>query len=140
MSHRTACLLTAALAASACGGERPPVADEAAIVDVEWRLLNLPDVVRAGPGELVPEPRPYTLRLRPDGRAAVRSDCNSCSGSYTLAGPTLTFGPLACTRAYCGEASLDPKYPQALETARSWELDGPLLLISTPAGPISFLR
>lgn len=74
----------------------------------EWRLMS---IQRFGNNPVVVEnPSRYTLRLDEDGRAAVRSDCNTCGSSYTLNGSSLKRDPLACTRVFCGDASLDSQY------------------------------
>jgi heat shock protein HslJ len=85
--------------------------------DVTWRLEAMEPT--GAPVIGVSNPDRYTLRLDANGRASVRSDCNSCSGTYTLDGVTLRFGPLACTRAFCGNDSLDTPFTTALGNARS---------------------
>ena len=73
---------------------------------VTWKLES---VERDGrPAVAVPDPDRYTLQLDPNGRLSVRADCNTCGGAYTLNDTSLTIGnALACTRAFCGTASLD---------------------------------
>ncbi len=78
-----------------------------------WQLVALEQ--EGSSPVVVPDPSRYTLRLEQDGRVAVRSDCNSCGGSYAIAGTSLTIAPLACTRVFCGEASLDSAFTRALE-------------------------
>ena len=70
----------------------------------------------------------------------MRSDCNSCGGGYTLAPGTLAVTPLACTRAYCGDTSLDPRYPQYLSGAQSWEAGDGRLVIVTADATLAFTR
>ena len=106
-------------------------------IGVEWRLES---IAASGTRLDVPADARYTLKLDLDGRISVRSDCNSCGGGYTLAPGTLAVTPLACTRAYCGDTSLDPRYPQFLSGARSWEtVDGRLVIVSDEA-TLSFTR
>jgi heat shock protein HslJ len=130
--------LAAAVLALASAGCHDQTADEAAIVGIEWRLDSIerprgPALAAAG--------RNYTLLLGTDGRASVRSDCNSCGGGYTLAGSSLAVTPLACTRVYCGEESLDPIYPAILQGARSWSLQGDRRLVVVAAdGNLLFVR
>jgi heat shock protein HslJ len=111
--------------------------DPATVTGVEWRLESLqrPDgaVFRVDLGR-------YTLRLEPDGSARVRSDCNSCGGSYTLSGSTLTVGALACTRAFCGEASLDQPYVKALQFARSVDGGSGRLVVRGSEGTLRYVR
>ena len=60
-------------------------------------------------------PDNYTLELMPDGKAAIKADCNNASSSYEIEGSNISFGPIASTRAYCGDESLDTQYLKDLE-------------------------
>jgi heat shock protein HslJ len=101
-----------------------------------WRLVSLD---RSGGTIAVASPDRYTVRFDAD-RLAVRSDCNSCGGSYAIAGTTLQVGPLACTRAYCGDASLDADFSQALGSATSISENGGTLLIQSPGVTLRFVE
>jgi heat shock protein HslJ len=84
----------------------------------------------------------YTADFTPDGRVSARADCNRCSSSYSAASPpsmTLEIGPLACTRAYCGEASLFDDYTAALDGATSFERSSSGLVIRHPGGSLRFV-
>ena len=48
-----------------------------------------------------------------DGRVSIKTDCNSGSGSYTVANGQLTFGPIASTKMYC-EGSQESEFFQLL--------------------------
>ena len=131
--------LLAALAAAACDGgpyQDPPASLETPI-GVEWRLAT---ITAANPRLVVPEAARYTVRFDIDGRVAVRSDCNSCAGGYTLAPSTLAVTPLACTRAYCGDTSLDPAYPQLLQGAQAWQMSDGRLVITGAEATLTFTR
>ena len=52
----------------------------------------------------------YTLLFQPGGMIAVQADCNRGSGSYLLNGGSLSFGPIAMTRAMCPPGSLDTEF------------------------------
>lgn len=70
------------------------------------------------------------------GRAVSGSTgCNAIQGSYVLAGPALTFGPLAATKKACSEAamSVEAAYLTALGRVTSWSVgdDGRLALDGT---------
>ena len=135
MVRPTAFLLMAAVAAVAC--EDGGIADETPFIGVEWRLAS---ITAASPRLVVPDAARYTVRFDADGRVAVRSDCNSCGGSYTLAPDSLAVTPLACTRVYCGDTSLDPTYPQLLEAAREWEVSGGRLILTGADATLTFTR
>jgi heat shock protein HslJ len=91
------------------------------ILDQTWHLVS---IERAGlPPLVVDDPSRYTLRLESE-RALVQSDCNSCNGTQALDESMLQVGPLACTRAFCGEDSLDPLFPQALDGTHRVSVSG----------------
>jgi heat shock protein HslJ len=81
-----------------------------------WQLVS---IQQSGSAAITAPASRYTLRFGDDGRVSVRSDCNSCGGSYTLAGSSMAIGPLACTRAFCGDASLDHTYSTALDGTKT---------------------
>jgi heat shock protein HslJ len=82
-------------------------------------------------------PSKYTLELGSDGRASVRADCNRGSGSYRLEGRSLTFGPMATTRAMCPPGSLSDRYLVQLAYVASWLMrDGRLHLATRADGSI----
>ena len=58
----------------------------------------------------VPDPSLYTLLLNPDGTYNIKADCNTGSGSYTLEGSSISFGPGPMTMAMCEPDSLDQTY------------------------------
>ena len=126
------CLLAGGLTSCDDGGFGP-----SRVTGVEWRLESLqrPDgaVLQVDPGR-------YTLSLDTDGRLGVRSDCNSCFGSYALSGSSLTVAALGCTRAYCGDDSLDQPYVRALQSARSVNGDDSRLVVSGTEGTLRFVR
>ena len=80
-------------------------------LDVTWLWTELHDA--DGP-MLIPDPENYTLTFRADGTVSVKADCNQGTGTYTLDGNKLTFGPLAMTLAACGPESLSDKFFETL--------------------------
>jgi heat shock protein HslJ len=122
---RTMSVVIAALAVSA-GCEDNPTAPSNVIAR-NWQLVSFQT---EGSGLVtVQDPSRYTLRLEEDGRASVKSDCNSCAGRYTLAGSTLELGPVACTKVACGDDSLDQTYARALEGRKTVEIDDSQLTV-----------
>ena len=126
------CLVAVGLA-----GCRDADFDPAHVTEVEWRLESLQ---RPDGSILQPGPRRYTLRLEADGSVRVRSDCNSCFGGYSLSDVNLTVGALGCTRAYCGDDSLDQPFVRALQAARSVDGDESRLVVSGSEGTLRFTR
>ncbi len=54
----------------------------------------------------------YTLLFDPGGMVSVRADCNRGSGTYTLNGNALSFGPIALTRMMCAPGYARRRIPQ----------------------------
>ena len=75
-----------------------------------WRETVMSDEKRLKPDA----PERYTLLFQPGGAVAVRADCNRGSGRYELTGGTLTFGPMALTRAMCPPGSMDGEFMKQL--------------------------
>ncbi len=61
-----------------------------------------------------PDPEKFTVTFLPDGKVEVLADCNRCNGAYTLDGGKITIEIALCTRAFCGEDSLDGKFLEDL--------------------------
>jgi heat shock protein HslJ len=102
-----------------------------------WVLQSLQ--IEGGPDGMVAEPGAYTADFTTDGLVSARADCNRCSASYSAAGTNLEIGALACTRAYCGEASLFDDYVAALDDATSFERSSSSLVIRHPRGSLRFV-
>lgn len=122
---RTMFVIVAALAVSVACEDNPTGPSD--VVSRNWELVSFQtegsDVV------IVPDPSQYTLRLEEDGRAAVKSDCNSCGGPYALSDTALELGPMACTKVACGGDSLDPTYARALEGPKTVSIDDSQLTV-----------
>ena len=97
------------------------------LLGVTWRLVSIEPAT--GSSTVVSNPERYTLEFLDDSRVAVRADCNTCGGTYAVSGDTLSFGPLACTRAFCGEQSLDTPYTQALASPLTASRDQTQLIL-----------
>lgn len=87
-----------------------------------------------------PSPAVYTITFA-DGRLSTRVDCNSCSGTFSLAGQVLTAGPnLACTRAACPTMAFESLYTSVLGGDHTAELSGGTLVLSSARGRLVFTR
>lgn len=110
---RRLALVLGVVALSACDESPTSPSD---LVGETWRLAS---IERSGASPIVvPDPSRYTIQFLAGGRVSVRADCNTCSGPYVLDGLALSIRALACTRAFCGTASLDGEFTQALGQAR----------------------
>ena len=83
-----------------------------------------------------------TLEVAQDGRVRGRATCNRFSGSATIAGDSIAFGPLASTRMACAEALMNQErnYMAALAQAKQWEVQGSTLFLHLGGGsePLRF--
>ena len=102
---------------SAPPGDPAPVASP---VGVEWTLTSLGGQP-AGKGA---GGKPATLLLTDiSSRASGFAGCNQFSGTYTLHGTSLAFGPLAMTRMACADGTnLERSYTMALEQTTSFKV------------------
>jgi heat shock protein HslJ len=71
---------------------------DAPLVGTTWRIVGIVsgDAVSSVPGGAA-----TTMTFGADGNVAVQTGCNSGSGSYTVTGGMLQFGPLALTKRAC---------------------------------------
>jgi heat shock protein HslJ len=105
------------------------------LAGTSWQLVAIQSMDDAQGTTQVADPSHFTLEFGRDGRAALRLDCNRGHGDYkvTSAGDgssgSLTFGPVATTRAMCPPPRLDQRVARDLAHVRSYLLkDGKLYL------------
>lgn len=119
----------AIVALAACGSTSPP---DHPLDGTTWRLVSLESMSDEQGTTAVDDPGKYTVSFGNDGRAAIRVDCNRGSGSFeAVAADTdsgsLTFGPIALTRMFCPQPSLDQDVATSLGLVRSYRIiDGRL--------------
>lgn len=114
-------LTVAAFIAQGCSKGAPEGASPMnSPVGVEWRLV----AVASTPAGTGADGHPATLLLdEMSGRASGFAGCNKFSGSYTLSGNSVAFGPLAMTRMACAQGSeLESRYTMALEQTTDWRI------------------
>ena len=103
-----------------------------------WSLSSIQPAGQ--PQQNTPAGASYTLTLN-DGRLSTRADCNTCVGSYTFSGQTLTAGPaLACTRAACQTMAFENTYTSLLSGEHSVTTSGNTLVLSSARGVLRFGR
>jgi heat shock protein HslJ len=118
-------LLLLSLGAIAC--DENPVAPSA-ITNVTWKLES---IERSGMATItVPNPDQFTMRFDANGDLAVRADCNSCGGRYTLNGASLSIGNMACTLIACPAPGLDSTFTSALSNVRTATVTAGQLVIT----------
>ncbi len=124
-------LLAFTILATGCGGEDVFTGPSAVIGGV-WKLQSLEAI---GIGLVnIPQPANYTVEFRDGGQLAVKADCNSCSGSYSISGESLKIGAMACTLAFCGSASFDSAFLAVLTNASTFGVKGNELTINSSKG------
>lgn len=126
-------LAAAAALLAACA--QPAAPTPPALGGTAWRLVAIQSMDDAQGTVRPPATAVYELRFGADGRAALHLDCNRAMGSWQVtpsADPrngSLSFGPLAGTRALCGPDSLEPRLMRQLPFVRGYLLrDGQLHL------------
>jgi heat shock protein HslJ len=110
-------LIVLIFAVGAAGCDENPVSPSE-ITDITWKLES---VARVGSALVsVPNPEQYTVRFESNNRLSVRADCNTCTGTYTLDGSSLSIPPtMACTLIACPTPGLDTLFTSALSTVRT---------------------
>jgi copper homeostasis protein (lipoprotein) len=107
-----------AIAAGPCG---TPVAT-AALLDTYWKLVQL----RGRPVDAAERQREAHLVLHTaQQRLAGSGGCNRLTGSYTLDGQRLSFGPTAATRMACAQGmAQEQAFLDVLAASARWRIDG----------------
>jgi len=78
-----------------------------------------------------------TLSFAESGRASGNGSCNRFSGTATIAGDSLSFGPLLSTKMACVEDALtnqETRYLASLGSARRYAIAGDTLRIYVAGG------
>jgi len=115
--------------------EQSTVSARTPITDRDWVLVALGEQsTPAGHGK-----RPATLRLEAStSRAAGFAGCNRFSGSYTLAGDSLRFGPVMATKMACVDGDeLERSFLGALPVVATYEATDSALILKGPGGPLA---
>jgi heat shock protein HslJ len=124
---RALALVVVILAVGAVGCDENPVSPSE-LVDITWQLQSVSRV--GNPVVNVPNPEQFTVRFETNNTIAVRADCNTCTGGYTLDGESLSIGQLACTLIACPSPGLDALYTAALQNVRTAEVSGNELVMT----------
>ena len=139
--------LVATLSAGACA--KNPLAPSMAsgseattiAAEVVPGVLKLQSLTRADATTVtISDPQQFTLEFLDNNRVAVKADCNRASGSFTVSGATLTIGPMAVTKAYCGSASLDGEFLSLLGGETVATVSTTSLVLSSARGALRFSR
>lgn len=131
-------VVLALLTPPACSGGRPaPPPAAPGLTGTKWRLEDL-----AGKG--VVDRVQATLEFASDSAVSGNGSCNRFHGPVNVSGGTISFGALASTRMFCGEAVMnqESEYFAALDAAERWEIEEPFLFIYAAGRPepLRFVR
>jgi heat shock protein HslJ len=122
---------------SSCGGG-PIAPSEVDIAGTMWRLTEIQQA--GGTTIQIQSPDRFTVTFGDEQRVSVRADCNMCAGGYELAGSELRIGPMACTKAYCGDQSSDTQFLTTLSGSATIAWAGENLVISSGNSALVFKR
>ncbi|WP_331609809.1 YbaY family lipoprotein [Povalibacter sp.] len=100
-------------------------ATPAGVEDMEWQLVRLgttPAVIDS------PQSAPRLTLQASDKRVTGSGGCNRFTGSYTLEGQRLKFGPIAVTMMACVKGMEQERaFHQALNQVTAWRMNGEML-------------
>jgi heat shock protein HslJ len=124
-------LLLGGLLLGGCGlvGADGPTGGPDRLVGTSWQLTTLraPDGTTTPVDSLVGRPdssAAYTLTFRDDGSLGGVADCNSYGADYAARDDgTLSVDELFATEQFCGAASRESLYLDALSSADVYEVD-----------------
>lgn len=134
---RAAALLALSLNVAGCGegiGPSPSV-----IIGGAWKLNSI-HVTSTNTTTVISRPENYTVTFEEGSRIGIKADCNVCGGTYSQAGEGLSITGTFCTRAYCGDASHDREFLEALDSATHVRMSDSQLTISSPKSEARFSR
>lgn len=112
----------------------------ASFVNKTWRWTGLTQTMPANDVR-VSNPNQYTLNFAANGTYAIKADCNSGSGNYTLNKTVLKISAPTLTKAYCGDSSSDKTFLEGLTRVKSFQMDstgGLVLTMENPTNRMSF--
>jgi putative lipoprotein len=114
------------------GAASEPVTPDVTLTNTYWKLVELNGrAVQPGEG------RELHMILRGEDQVAGYAGCNQFTGSVTVTGDGLAFGPMASTRRMCADVmAQEDAFLQALESAHRFEIAGEDLAIENGAGEI----
>ena len=120
---------TPAAAEPAAASTKPDVT----LTNTYWKLVEL-NGAAVEPGE----DRELHMILRGEDQVGGYAGCNQFTGSVTVSGDGLSFGPIASTRRMCAESmQQEDAFLQALENAQRYSISGEDLAIENSGGEVT---
>jgi len=103
------------------------------LVNTYWKLVELNGAL-VEPGE----GKELHMILRSDDQVGGYAGCNQFTGSVTVTGEGIAFGPIASTRRMCPDVmQQEGAFLQALENAQRFEISGEDLAIANAGGEVT---
>jgi putative lipoprotein len=110
-----------------------PVKPDVTLTNTYWKLVEL-NGAAVEPGE----DRELHMILRGEDQVGGYAGCNQFTGSVTVTGDGLSFGPIASTRRMCADAmQQEDAFLQALENAQRFSVSGEDLAIENAGGEVT---
>ena len=103
------------------------------LTNTYWKLVEL-NGAAVEPGE----DKELHMILRGEDQVGGYAGCNQFTGSVTVSGDGLSFGPIASTRRMCAESmQQEDAFLQALENAHRYSISGEDLAIENAGGEVT---
>jgi heat shock protein HslJ len=113
----------------------PPVDPAQGLGGTRWDLVEMG--ATADFARIVP-----TIEFGADGGVSGFAACNTFTGTFTLDGETITFGPLATTKIACvpPASAVEAEYLGALSGVATWSIEPDGRLVLGGAVPLRYAR
>jgi heat shock protein HslJ len=92
-----------------------PGANEASLLRIRWQLESI--TAADGTTRHPPDQATHTIQFLPEGHVAIRADCNSGSGDYTITDGSLAIERMVTTLVGCPSGPFASDYAAALSAA-----------------------
>jgi len=103
------------------------------LTNTYWKLVEL-NGAAVEPGE----GKELHMILRGEDQVGGYAGCNQFTGSVTMTGEGIAFGPIASTRRMCPDAmQQEDAFLQALENAQRFKISGEDLAIADASGEVT---
>ncbi len=126
----------------ACSRQEPGISEAPAeetmkpdvtLTNTYWKLVEL-NGMAAAPGE----GKELHMILRGEDQVGGYAGCNQFTGSVTVTGDGISFGPIASTRRMCAEGmEQEDEFLQALENAQRFSISGEELAIENAGSEVT---
>ena len=115
-----------------CGSENKE--KEPSLTGNSWKLIKIEAGKKSE--KLIDKPKSYTVRFYDDSTLKVKSDCNSCSGNFSVAGKFIKLSNLDCSKKFCGKNSYDYLFQTFLNNSSSFYLSSDELVLESYKGKL----